>query len=75
MIKLRADWQQTCPSCGTELVIDFMHQCPKDYICPWCGAKVQISICDGVQKVRDKLTEELGNLEACINTEIDSSSN
>ena len=70
MIKLRADWQQTCPSCGTELVVDFLNQCPKEYMCPWCGASVRIGSGDGIKETRERLTEALSKLETMLNTDL-----
>ena len=69
MIKLRADWQKACPSCGTELVVDFLGQCPEEYLCPWCGVSVRIGSSDDLKETRERLTEALRKLESVLNAE------
>ena len=69
MIKLRVDWHQACPSCGTEVVVDFLNQYSREYPCPWCGAPVRIEISNGSPEARRRLTSALKELEAQINTD------
>jgi hypothetical protein len=37
MIKLRVEWRQTCPSCGVQLVFDYLADADGNKLCPWCG--------------------------------------
>lgn len=37
MIKLRVEWHNDCPSCGTQLVVDFLNDRAESCVCPWCG--------------------------------------
>ncbi|HPP74836.1 MAG TPA: hypothetical protein PLU88_06915 [Armatimonadota bacterium] len=70
MIKLRVDWHQACQSCGTEVVVDYLDQCPKEILCPWCGAKVLIDIKNGNLDARERLTSALFALESQMNQEL-----
>ena len=40
MIKVNVDWHQSCPSCGTELVVDLLTLGNAPANCPWCGQSV-----------------------------------
>jgi predicted RNA-binding Zn-ribbon protein involved in translation (DUF1610 family) len=70
MIKLRADWHQACPSCGTEVVVDFLNQCPAEFVCPWCGAAMPIGMGNGDGEARERLSAALMELEEQMNAQL-----
>jgi transcription initiation factor IIE alpha subunit len=70
MIRLRADWHQACPSCGTELVVNFLSQCPTEHVCPWCGTRIRLQAAYVNGEARERLKQELSDLEARVNAEM-----
>lgn len=71
MIKVKVDWHQKCHCCGTELVVDFLNQCPVDCSCPWCGTAITIETDESKCKAREKLIEVAQKLEDEMNLQMD----
>ncbi len=68
MIKVRVDWRQKCPDCGTELVTDFFDDSASSSGCPWCGCvgamghglrgtKIEESIVTAVHEIERRINE------------------
>lgn len=69
MFKLRINWQQTCQTCGTQLVVDFLDDWPAQCSCPWCGAVASVHVHDGDPEARERLLAAVIELESRINAE------
>ena len=66
MIKLKIEWHKECPSCGTELIIDFFDNGAEQCNCPWCGASTGVTAnVDG--ELRDYLMNTFKTIEADVN--------
>ena len=75
VIKIKVDWHQCCPSCGTELVVDLLTLGDTPTNCPWCGQPVpgplegcheslHRELCDTVRKLEAEFARKLDALGA-----------
>ena len=69
MIKVKVDWRQKCPGCGTEVVVDFFDESVVRQACPWCGRQCEMErttddelrryISRSVREIEDRANEKL----------------
>ena len=70
MIKLRVEWHNKCPDCGTEIVADFFDDAEKVCVCLWCGRSYQ-SDCDARRsELKQYIMQATSEIECQANTEI-----
>ena len=70
MIRVRVDWRQDCPGCGTELVANFLDDSACRAACPWCGCEGALSAMPDCAELRDYLSRAISEIEVKANTGI-----
>lgn len=70
MIKLKIEWHKECPSCGTELIIDFFDNSSEQCNCPWCGASTGVTTKSVDGELRDYLMHTFKTIEENANNGI-----
>lgn len=70
MIKVRVDWRYECPSCGTQLEVDFFDGVDDSLQCPWCGNICSPELGSEQADLREYLAGAIEKLEKEANTRI-----
>jgi len=70
MIKLRVEWHHHCPSCGTQLVVDFLDDSTEPCACPWCGLSDGTGPCAVGDDLRQYITQAVSDIESTANNRI-----
>lgn len=68
MIRLRVDWHSQCPSCGTQLAVDFLESSSDFAICPWCGCRYKTGGGHGNEELKEYVRKAVRELEDRVNT-------
>jgi len=68
MLKLRVEWHHRCPSCGVQLVVDFLDDSADCSACPWCGHLADVNMHTKIANdLRDDLARAAKELEETAN--------
>ncbi len=70
MIKLRVEWHHSCPSCGTQLVVDFLNDSIERCECPWCGLSASTGPGAVDDELRQYIVQAVSNIESTANDRI-----
>jgi|GEM_PF-1045009 len=71
MLKLRVEWHHRCPSCGVQLVVDFLDDSVDCDACPWCGCIADIDLHTKVANdLRDNLARAAREIEKVANNRL-----
>ena len=70
MIRVRVEWYQECPGCGTELVSDFLGDSVCRATCPWCGRENKLRAGPDSAELREYLSRAISEIEAKANSGI-----
>jgi hypothetical protein len=69
MIKLNVNWNQTCHSCGTDLVFELPEESRTRVVCPWCGVEVDPPVLPIDPQAFERVAAQVREFEARLNAE------